>query len=165
MTGTWVEETAKILKKTDRPLHYKKEIMPKATGLGATLDIEDWWEYLDEGKISQELRERLNKAIDEDDGRYDYVDIPYISEDAQIEEDKIDSDQDRCWKIIDDEEYRLYIPKNKEEIRLENLDKVGFVHNTLEPEKSIKREMPEKVEKVSSKEYKWEDDQIRSNCE
>ncbi len=48
MTGTWVEETARVLKETDRPLHYKKEIMPKVTGLGVTLNLEDWWENLEE---------------------------------------------------------------------------------------------------------------------
>lgn len=153
MAGTWIEEAGKLLKESDRPLHHEKEIMPKITGLGAVLELEDWWDNLEEGKIDQDLLEKFNEAIKADDGRYDYVDIPLISKEARIEKDNIDSDENRCWRIIDKVEYRLYRPKDRDEIRLENLDKAKFVHNSRTPERSIKRNLPEDVQKVNNGEY------------
>ncbi len=156
MAGTWIEEAKKVMKETDKPLHYKKELMPKVTGLGAVLEYGVWFEDINEGRISENLKERLNRSIKEEDEEYEYIDVPLISKDAILKKDKIDSHECNCWRIIDKEEYRLYIPKNKDEVRLENLDKARFVHNSIKPEKDIKKDMPDKAKEIEPGTFKIE---------
>ena len=154
MAGTWIEEATIVLKETDKPLHYKKELMPKVTGLGAVLEYGDWWNDINEGKVSENLKERLNKAIKLGDEEYEYVDVPLISKDAILKKDKIDSDECNCWRIIDEGEYRLYRPGSGDEIRLENLDKAKLLHNSIKPEKAIKKNIPDKAKEIEPGNFK-----------
>ena len=102
------------------------------------------------------LLSQLYKAIKDKDGKYEYVEVPLISKDAIVKEDKIDSDEDKCWRIIDKEEYRLYIPKYKDEVRLENLNKARYVHNSIRPEKAIKKKISENAREIDPGKFTME---------